>query len=380
MKIFRIAATVALFGAIVVFCSCSSGLKAYQKGDYYRSCTEAVERLRSDPNNKKARVALSNSYPLLVKNTLREVENALGSKNLDRMEATIALYERMDLLAEAINHSPAALDLIPNPVEYHAEKRDMMEIVGQIAYLEGVKALDAGTMDSARAALDLLLRTDRYIPGYRDVAAKIAEARYKATLRVVVVKPLTNPRYQIDADFFYNKLMADITRRTFKRLVRFYTPEEAAAEKMTDPQQLLVLNFEDFTVGNTREVNNTIELRRDSVVVGTTMVNGRSQNVYGTVKAKYTTHRIELISAGVLSVRTVDPASGRVFQQRNIPGQSVWYSEFASYNGDERALSQQQKNLAGRRAFLPIPPPQELFASFADPLYAKASSYIVSIY
>jgi hypothetical protein len=161
--------------------------------------------------------------------------------------------------------------------------------------------------------------------------------------------------------------------------VCFYTPAEAESLQLRNPNQLLALNFEDFTIGNTNKTSNTIEVKRDDVVVGTVDTKEGKKNVYGTVKAKLTTSRIEVISSGVLSVRLIDPASGRILNQKNFRNQSVWATEWATYNGDERALTPEQKRLTERRQ-QQLPPDQELFSSFAGPLYENAMKFISSVY
>ena len=376
MRALHLISKVAIVGLLFFFTACATGYKAYQKGDYYRACIQAINQLRSKPNNEKARFALINAYPLAQANAMRNITNAFNSSDIRQYDRAIAIYRQMNELADEINRCPAALALIPAPTEYHGAMRETMEMVAELSYNEGLKALRVGTIDQARIALENFNRTNKYIPGYKDVLSKLAEARYLATLRVIVLAPAVTPRYQINADFFYIKLMSDITRRTYSRLVRFYTPEEAHLENMQSPHELLVLNFEDFTIGNSKESSSSVEVKRDNVLIGKT---GTGENVYGTVKAKFTSRRIELMSGGVLSVRIVDPVTNRILRQTNLQRSTVWKTEWASYNGDERALTDQQRALVAKRP-LPVPPPQELFNSFADPLYAQASSFINSRY
>jgi hypothetical protein len=75
----------------------------------------------------------------------------------------------------------------------------------------------------------------------------------------------------------------------------------------------------------------------------------------------------------------VDPATGRIINQKNLRRQSVWATEWATFNGDERALSNEQKKLVAQRQLL-LPPEQELFNSFAGPLYEDAINFISSVY
>jgi len=355
--------------------ACGNALRSYQKGNYYTACEEAVSKLRSKPNDADASYALVNAFPLAESMLLRDINNLSMTKTINNYEKVVQLYTRLDKLTENIYRCPAALSLIPNPTNYYNDLQKSKTTLVEMYYNEGINALNVGSIDKARLALNYFTQVNHYIPGYKDVANLMDEACYMATLRVVVLNPQLPMRYQLNVDFFYIRLMSDITRNTYRHLVRFYTPAEADADHMRNPHQLLVLNFEDFTVGNMNRTNNTIEVKRDSVIVGT--VGGK--NVYGTVRAKLTTSRIEIISAGVLSIRMVDPATNRIMNQKNLRRNSVWATEWATYNGDERALSAQQKRLVEQRQ-QPLPPEQELFSSFAAPLYEEAMKFISSVY
>lgn len=362
-----------------VLCGCASGLRAYQRGNYYKASMQAASRLRSRPDHEKAREALAKAYPLAVENALRRVDNALDSKDMRQLDGVIGIYDDLNELAARIYASPGALAVIPAPKEYHEEMRMAREMMFELSYQEGMKAMGYGTLEQAREALQYFLRANDYMPGHKDVTSRIEQARYAATMRVVVRKPVTNAIYSLDADFFYDKLMADITRRTYRDLVRFYTPDEAETLGMNDPHEYIVLDFNDFTVGRVRESSDTFEVKRDSVLIGTTRVRGREHDVYGTVKARVTIHRTEILSRGVLGVKFIDPRSGRTTRHSNFAGESVWFTEWAVFNGDERALDKELWGMTHRKP-LPPPPPQELFASFAMPLYDKAAKYIGGMY
>ena len=119
-------------------------------------------------------------------------------------------------------------------------------------------------------------------------------------------------------------------------------------------------------------------MKSDSVKVGTATVNGKKVDVYNVVTAKYHTYRREIKSGGVLSVRIFD-GQNRLIQQRNFAGEYVWYTTWASYNGDERALTAEQKNSINRQPQIP-PSHQQLFVEFTKPIYSQAVSYIKSYY
>ncbi|MBA4410143.1 MAG: hypothetical protein Q8S54_06690 [Bacteroidota bacterium] len=51
---------------ILLLNSCSTGLKSLQRGDYYDAILKAVNRLSSDPDNRKATQVVRDGYPLAV--------------------------------------------------------------------------------------------------------------------------------------------------------------------------------------------------------------------------------------------------------------------------------------------------------------------------
>jgi hypothetical protein len=345
-----------------------------------QACEEAVKKLRGSPGNEDARTALTNAYPPAKSTADQQIASLKTASGLYNHETIITLCDRMNRLADDIRHCPAALTLIPNPADYTAERVAAAQTAAQIAYNAGVEAANRGTLEKAREALDFFIRADRHVPGYRDTRDRIGQMRHEATLRVIVMRPVLSQTYQLNGDFFNNRLMADITKRTYKYLVRFYTPEEAAAGGMGNPHQILELDFVGFAVGNTRETSNTVELTRHNVEIGTTTdAAGARQSVKGTVKARYTSNRVEIISQGVLGMRTVDAATGRVLNQKNYSNKYTWATEWATFNGDERALNGDQIALGKKRPQTP-PDAQVLFNSFANPLYKNCTDYISATY
>lgn len=365
---------------VVLFVSaCSTGHNAYKQGDYYKACFEAIERLRSNPNSKKSQFVLTKAYPLAKKEAQREIDNARLANGVDQYDILVYQYERMNQLANAIFHSPKANQLIPQPTEYIAELSNAKQMAAEQAYSMGIRAVEANTIEQARLGFQFFTKANEYVYGYKDVIHKIEEARYYATLRVIVQRPYTSNKYQYSADFFYNNLLAEMSQNSKNRFVRFFSPEEASAENMRDPHQNIYLNFEDFSVGNIRETSNTVDVKRDSVIVGTVKVEGKTYNTYNTVKARLTTFRQELSSGGVLSLRIVDAQNNRELQLRNFTGQYVWVTDWATFQGDDRALTNEQKKMCGQKPQLP-PTHQDLFVGFTKPIYNQAVSYVRSVY
>ncbi|HJV78310.1 MAG TPA: hypothetical protein VJ602_08010 [Paludibacter sp.] len=361
----------------LIVTACSTGSTSYKHGDYYKACLEAIERLRSSPKNSKSQSVLVSAYPLAKKTALREIDNALLANQPDKYDILVFQYERLNQLANQIYNCPKAYELIPQPSEYITELSKAKQMAADQAYDLGIKALNAGTLDQARVAYQYFQNANRYVPGYKDALNKMSDARYYATLRVIVQKPYTNASFQYSADFFYNNLLAEIRQNAQNRFVRYYTPEEARKENMRNPHEYIVLNFEDFSIGNVRESTNTTDQKRDSVIVGTVKIDGKTYNSYNTVKARLTVFRREISSGGVLSLRIIDAQSNKEIQRQNFTGTYVWHTTWANFKGDDRALDNEQKKMCNREPQIP-PSEQDLFIEFTRPIYSQVVSYIRS--
>lgn len=111
---------------------------------------------------------------------------------------------------------------------------------------------------------------------------------------------------------------------------------------MTNPHRIVEIDFLDYSGGNVREIINTSNLVRNVAIGTTTAEDGSKQTVYGDVKAKYTTTRLEMQSMGRIWMCIIDTESGRVTYEHEYSDSYTWTSETATFNGDERALDSKQ--------------------------------------
>jgi tetratricopeptide (TPR) repeat protein len=358
---------------------CASSKKALQRGEYHRAVMEAVKTLRSSPNNKNATETLLLAYPLAKENGLRRIQNVMMADMPGKHITAADEYIELNQIAEAIYSCPKALALIPYPEQFSKELSSIIPLATEEAYRFGEDYLRDNTIQGAQDAYYYFSKANQYQYGYRDVLSKMEISLQMATFKVVVTRPVLPNKYQLTADFFYNNLMEKLSQVEGKRFLHFFSQEEANRERLQWPNHTIVLNFDDFSVGNMRESKNTIQLSRDSVLVGTTTVNGRQQNVYGTVKATLEVFRREVTAEGALSIRIINPATNRVEAQRSVPGKFVWINEWASYKGDERALSDKEKKMTNSKPMMP-PSQQDLFIEFTKPIFDRTLSFIRSHY
>jgi hypothetical protein len=218
------------------------------------------------------------------------------------------------------------------------------------------------------------------VSGYKHVVEYLGKAKDVATLKVIIEQIPVPARYNLSGGFFQDKvesfLRSTYTDGTF---IKFFTPEEAKIVNLAAADQVVRIQFDDFSVGNSvlREKEETFS--KDSVKVGEAKVNGKVVPVYNTVKAKFTTYRKELSSNGLLSMQVFDAKTNGVLAARKFNGEYVWVSQWGRFNGDERALNDQQLKMCKLREQQP-PNTQDLFLEFTKPIYNQLVPAIKGFY
>jgi hypothetical protein len=365
-------------GIIVYFSNCSSGKKTLEKGNYYQSSVQAVERLRRNPNHSKSKEVLVNSYPLAVKYYTDRIYNFKHSNDPYKSGKMIDQYEMLNALYEQIMRSPGALSVIPDPNKYYDEIRQLTEMAAEERYQSATRALALNTRESAKDAYYDYIKATQYIPNYKDTGEKIEEALDIATLKIVVDQisvPTVN--FKLSVDFFQDQVDEFLFHYNNNPFVKFYSTKDTWLE---NPDQIMVIMFDQFTVGNTNNLQKTHIAENDSVEVGTvTMEDGTEKPVIGEVKAEYTEYTREIISNGLLSMKILEAQTQRIIMHEKFPGEFVWVSKWASFNGDERALTREQIKLTKHKPVNP-PPPQDLFIEFTKPIYNQITSTVSNYY
>ncbi len=357
-----------------------SGTKALEKGDYYNAVVQSVEKLRKDTDNDKAAAVLPTAYKYASEDLLNNISRAKSANQQFRYERVVESYQRLNALHDMIEQCVPCRRLV-TPQSYFAEAQQSKDIAAGERYDAAEELLRKGTIPAAREAYNNYEFLQSYAPNYKDVNIRIEEALNAGSFHVVVEQPKLNSRlFNYSHEYFQSRI--DEFLRTNKRLnkfIRFYDPAEAKQVKLK-PDHVVRLEFLDFVVGETNVQTDRYEVTsKDSVKVGTTKVNGKNQDVYGKVKARITKSRKVVRSRGVMLLEIYDFRSNKTLLKEELPGEFTWVNEWASYNGDERALNKEELMLTQRREELP-PAPQQLFIEFCKPIYDQFTSRVKRFY
>jgi len=157
-------------------------------------------------------------------------------------------------------------------------------------------------------------------------------------------------------------------------------PEEKKNEEKKNEEKK-----NDDKKGNNKFGSSMLKYDAQSLVASaddrTWLLNSESDTtkVYAKVKATYYHFQKTTTSRGVVSFRIVDAKTKAVLNAEKMPGQYVWISEWATFNGDERALTPLQLEITKQREKVP-PPVQDLFIEFTKPIYTQITTKIQNFY
>src|SRR5688572_17254055 len=224
--------------AVVFVTACSSGKKAYERGDYYEAVMQAVARLRQNPDHSKSKEALKNAYPLALEWFQTDANNQIASNSPSKWRNAIAAYDKINQMYETIRQSPGALKVIKDPKNFYAEMGPLKEKAADESYNAGIESLMKGTRYDAKRAYFNFSDAQSFVPGYKDVIEYLDKAKYEATLKVILEQVAVPARYSLSGGFFQDKVEEYLHQSYPDRgFIKFYTPEEARNVKLPKVDQ-----------------------------------------------------------------------------------------------------------------------------------------------
>lgn len=370
--------------ALIAFSGCRSTKKAFEQGDYERAVINSIERLRRAPDNKKSFNTLKDAYPALVDYYQEQIDIAKRSPNPLRWENVIEDYRVLNRVYDEIQRSPSAKRAVPNARNYTPELNESLLKGAEARYALGFQDLERGRQgdrDASKQAYYHFTKALELRPGFRDAQNLSLEAQDLATLYVQVEPiPMHSRTFALSNEFFENQMVEYFRSVQFSPFIRFFTPREAAL-RQREPDQIIRMQFDDFVVGQAYVKETVIQRVRDSVVVGkVTIAKDSTVNAYGTVKAEVHRFQKEISSGGLLDVRILDVRREALLSQKKFPGTFVYYDYWGFFNGDERALEEDDKRFLRKRQPGPDPLPQDLFIEFTKPIYSQVTDFIAAYY
>jgi hypothetical protein len=337
-----------LITASIYLFSCKSASKSYQKGDYADAIELGVKKLQKDPYDGETKEIVQNAYTYAVNERENQIRILSNSKDENRFEQIYQQYLNLQDLYQTIHAYPAAARLI-KAQDYSEYVETYRDKAAEVHVARANVWLQEGTKHGYREAYNELKTALRYRPSDIELRRKSDSAYNRALVKVVVV-PMQDYGYRYTSSYQLQKFQNDILRtlsyNTGNDFVKFFSEGEART-KAIEPDQTLELNLGRITIGQPYDNQNSREVSKEVVVKETVYRPDSVVKQYATVKARVTTTERTLLSEGEMIMTVRDP-KGKVVWNDRFSGDHRWKTEFATYTGDERALSDSDKNLLNR--------------------------------
>ncbi len=363
---------VLLLATFLLFDSCTSGKVALKQGDYYSAVTQAVARLRQNPDHKKSRAVLGTSYKMAIDYLETDAQNQIASNANFKWKNAVQNYDRINNLYEQIRTSPGALKVIPNPVNKYKELTEVKNKAAEETYEAGIQAMLKNTREEAKRAYFLFSEANNLNPGYRESIEMIEQSKFNATLKVVV-----EPTFQNYNDWNFEPVIFGARSNQF---VKFYTPREAQDANLQHVDQLVKVTVNHYSEGRPT-TNKRVENFKDSVKVSEKTVNNQKVPVYQKVSATTTIYEKSITSRGSITLYIKDANSNAELRNADIISEERWADQWATCSGDLRALPDSKKKMCGSkepymaRDFLQNQTKKELDNKLANSLSGFYSQY-----
>lgn len=134
-----------------------------------------------------------------------------------------------------------------------------------------------------------------------------------------------------------------------------------------------------MNVGRNYNDQSTRTVSKDVVVKETVYKPDSVVKEYAKVYAKITTTTRAMRSDGLMQISIRDENNNRNVWTDNYTGQHYWSTEFATYTGDSRALSETDKQLLNRPQQYP-PREDDIIRCIMDEIQAKVECGIKDFY
>ncbi len=334
--------TYLLIGVVICLLldACTSGKVALKQGDYYSAVSQAVSRLRQNPDHKKSREVLSTSYNMAIEYLETDAQNQITSNANFKWKNAVHNYTLINNLYEQIRTSPGALEVIPNPVSKYNELNEVKNKAAEETYEAGIQAMLKNTREDAKRAYFFFSESNNFNPGYRESIEMIEQSKFNATLKVIV-----DPTFQNYNDWNFEPVVFGVRNNQF---VKFYTPREAQDANLQQVDQFVKVVVNGYSEGRPG-ITKRVETFKDSVKVSEKTVNNQKVPVYEKITATITWFEKSITSRGSITLYIKDARSNAELRNSDIISEERWTDRWATCTGDLRALSESNKKMCGSK-------------------------------
>ncbi len=364
-----------------LFFSCSSSRNTIATTQEDKALLSAIKKLDKKPSDNDLRNIITALYDNAAKVHLDNIEMYSSLTEADKWDKIIKEYRSLQHLSDVIKTSGTASNLL-RPPAYEAKIEVATQNAASAYYDLGLTYLQHDDKESFYNAYYAFKKSQRFVPGYKDAKRQMDFAYQKSILNVVINPVTDNSIYYNSAGWnrFGNSFENDYLQRNLARdlggsysknaQAHFYTDREARsadidADLVVD---LTWVNLEipiPYTSRYSRNVSKQIEMGRDT-----------SGHVsYETVSATLYITKKYFTATGDLESKISDAVTGSVLDNNRYTARFDWQQEYATYQGDSRALSGYDLSMLNNSNYM-VPRKDDILTELYQRIYPQVKNGI----
>ncbi|HJL58166.1 MAG: hypothetical protein HVK46_04575 [Pelagibacteraceae bacterium] len=392
-----------IISSILLICSCaifipgyseySSAKKYYQIGDY-DSAVHAVSRsLQIKADNQKGISLLEIAYPLAVTRHQSNIDKLKTLEDASKWPDLVYKYEALESLGNQVELLKSILKIQMNYNltlaigDYSDELKKSRPLAADYHYTMGMKYQDDISKKSQKKAAINFKLAQKFVANYKNAQELYEETRAAATI-TLLIRPF-NGNINLTS-FIRNQMMMKQTTAS-KEFLRIITREQLrtilneqglvqAGISENNYIKIGQLSGADHILSATivtthRPVEKIseeqIKQKKEVVISKEKYVDStgveKTKKIKGEVKATVNYYKKSTGATLNISYQITDINNGETIFTGNLSGKENFFYEWATYDGDKRALSDRYKRLVNRK---------EIFAPSIDNLTMKIAKSI----
>jgi hypothetical protein len=361
---------------LIAIVSCKSTKKLYEEGQYDKALYSALDDLRKKPENATAASILPQAYNEAVTKYQNSIAAAkYGTPTEQKLDIIYRDYRALQKMYDAIAATPAAFGHV-TARNYTAELSAAAEDAADYRYNAGRELLQRGDRFSAQKAYESFSASAGYVPGFKDVEDRKAEAYDLAVANVIVDKfDQRFGNFNINGNYFQTDIVHTLNNIGNSHYYKFYSTNEPRAREVR-VDQYMDINVYDIWFGQLASNSYSYEVSKE-------ITEKDDQDPKITRKFTVSAHinvtrRIKDCRA-MMDYRITDAATRRMVASDRIPAQYTWEKLTGNYTGDSRALGDKDWAVV-RGAYNNQPGYEELYRELTNQLMSQFNNRMRNIY
>ena len=403
-----------LFLVIIIFSSCAvftkghseyrSAQRFHKKQDYHQAALHASRSLKLNSKNKKALSLFKRSYLLAIEKHRSNIIDLETIEDDSKWPRLYYAYDKLQSLSdELVSLQPVIkLENMNAPVilryemnlpmqDYNKELNRIGPLAAEYDYNKGLEYRKERDKDSQKNAAKAFKSAQRFVPNYKNSKELYDETRAAALLTLLVLPFEGNNNL---VNYIRDQMMMIQTNKP-KEFLQIITRDQLSSTLREQKLQLsgMVDNDQIVEIGKLAAANQTLsasliathrpsetivtnDIKQEKKVVvrkekyvdddGSEKIKKIKENVYATI-----VHHKKGAAANLrLTYRITDVKSGLPLHSGTVKTDAKFFHEWATYEGDKRALSSQYERLVENKEKF-APSRSELFMQAAGTLPNK---------